>query len=128
VEDPFNKFWGVVEPMVDKLSNSVVLTSANDNESSPVYYDTTNNQQETDRIQREMTSISESFFMAPSSKKESLVVVEDTQHKSPKEENEELKAQLSSLKNQINELEKVNYKKHGICDLFVIRNLLIALY
>lgn len=93
--------------MVDKLSKPLILPSSGSIDStddfmsatsSPIYYDTTDNPQETDRIEREMSSISESFFVSSAAKE-------------GKEENEELRAQVLALQNQIKELEKVNTTK-----------------
>ncbi|KAI7903937.1 uncharacterized protein BX663DRAFT_551002 [Cokeromyces recurvatus] len=101
-EDPFNKFWGVVEPMVDKLSNSITVSSPINESyltlhtSQPkrlISYDTTDNEKETERIQQEMSSITECFFLKE-------------KDKSSKEENESLKAEIMTLTTKIKELEK----------------------
>ncbi|KAI9483254.1 MAG: hypothetical protein EXX96DRAFT_557462 [Benjaminiella poitrasii] len=108
VEDPFNKFWGVVEPMVDKLSNSITISSnyepltrhsqqqQQQQLKRLINYDTTDNDEETKRIQQEMSSITESFF------------TQSTQaaDQSSREENEALKAEIKSLTAKIRELEK----------------------
>jgi uncharacterized membrane protein len=98
--------------MVDKLSDSIAIAS------NP----TDDCEDESERIEREMALISESFFGIPSSKKEdSDQLIEYTypnnnsnentlrngNYRNSKEENQDLKAQIVHLHKQIQNLEKV---------------------
>ncbi|KAG2194420.1 hypothetical protein INT47_003131 [Mucor saturninus] len=113
-EDPFNKFWGVVEPMMNKLSTPLHVKdeSALNATSETNVYEVIVDEEETSRIEREMASIIESFFVSPASTKK----IEEDQYthqthstdfeRDPKIVNGELKAQVQQLTNQIQNLEK----------------------
>ncbi|OBZ83264.1 hypothetical protein A0J61_08686 [Choanephora cucurbitarum] len=90
IEDPINKLWGVIEPMMDKLS---IDSQLEDEEKSGL--------DESYRIQHEMALISESFFLPPTSKE-----AKPTRKESLREENRQLKTQLAFLKSRIQNLEK----------------------
>ncbi|CAO3650722.1 unnamed protein product [Mucor hiemalis] len=106
-EDPFNKFWGVVEPMMDRLSNPVAFTSAPLHEKDePILdkprkvYTETVGEEELSRIEREMSSISESFFVP------NKPVAEVESSRDYEKENDELRVQIQQLTDRIQILEK----------------------
>lgn len=112
--DPFNRFWGVVEPMVDKLSQ----TSSPQQPPPPAMSDTAFDQAETNRIQHEMSFIDESFFACPRkphqdqknytpSDQNPVKTMLDPDD-NPEEENRALKAQIADVKNEIQSLQQVS--------------------
>lgn len=120
--DPFNRFWGVVEPMVNKLSQtSSPPPSSPWQQQQPVLYDTAFNEAETNRIQQEMSFISESFFTAPkktdqdqiiyTQPDQSQMISTHSQEDNPEEENKKLKSQISDIKNEIQNLQQVCWYK-----------------
>ncbi|KAI8048437.1 hypothetical protein BDF21DRAFT_433398 [Thamnidium elegans] len=121
-EDPFNKFWGVVEPMMNKLSNPVAFASAplhENDDPTPIVqqrfteiYGTAINEEESNRIEQEMSSIIESFFSYKEDDHEDTTKLQSNSKHSIDEprddlqENEKLKAQIQQLTGQIQNLEK----------------------
>lgn len=113
-EDPFNKFWGVVEPMMDRLSNPVAFTSAPIHDNDEPILDKPHQvmsgesvgEEEQSRIEREMSSISECFFAPnkPVTKEEELTHSDSS--RDYEKENEELRAQIQQLTDKIQILEK----------------------
>jgi hypothetical protein len=98
--------------MMDKLSDSVAITS------NPVNKD--DGEDESERIQREMSLISESFFSTPGGKEDQPIqythpsndsnesTLRNGNYRNSKEENQDLKAQIVHLHKQIQNLEKVS--------------------
>lgn len=116
--DPFNRFWGVVEPMVNKLSQtSSPLPSSPQQQKQPILYDTAFNEAETNRIQQEMSFISESFFTVPKKPDQDQIIYTQPDQNptisihdhedNPEEENKELKSQIADIKNEIQNLQQV---------------------
>lgn len=115
--DPFNRFWGVVEPLVNKLSQTPSPPSTSPRQ-PPVMSDTAFDEAETDRIQQEMSLIDDSFFTCPTKAHQNLknytqsdqnpVTLMLNPDDNPEEENKTLKAQIADIKNEIRSLQQVN--------------------
>lgn len=112
--DPFNRFWGVVEPMVNKLSQTSSPQSLSPTQQQ---FDSAFSEAETNRIQHEMSFISESFF-CPSKDSGQIQITNypqsDTKSihehdEDPENENSELKSQIAAIKNEIQSLQQVNF-------------------
>jgi hypothetical protein len=121
--DPFNRFWGVVEPMVNKLSQtSSPPSSSPRQQKQPILYDTAFNEAETNRIQQEMSFISELFFTVPKKLDQDQIIYTQPDQKptisinhqenNPEEENKELKSQIADVKNEIQNLQQVCWYKY----------------
>ncbi|OAD01974.1 hypothetical protein MUCCIDRAFT_82354 [Mucor lusitanicus CBS 277.49] len=109
--DPFNRFWGVVEPMVNKLSQAP----------SPgqpaAMSDTVFDEAEINRIQHEMSFIDDSFFTCPTqshqdqttytqSDQNPVIKAMPDPNDNPEEENRALKAQIADIKSEIQSLQQ----------------------
>lgn len=117
--DPFNRFWGVVEPMVNKLSQAP----------SPgqpaAMSDTVFDEAEINRIQHEMSFIDDSFFTCPTqshqdqttytqSDQNPVIKAMPDPNDNPEEENRALKAQIADIKSEIQSLQQVRiHTRHG---------------
>ncbi|CAO0800523.1 unnamed protein product [Mucor circinelloides] len=113
--DPFNRFWGVVEPMVNKLSQTSSPPPSSPWQ-QPAMSDTAFDEAETNRIQHEMSFIDESFFTCPKKSQQgqdnytqpdqqpvnSMLDLDDD----PEEENRALKAQIADIKHEIQSLQQ----------------------
>ncbi|KAI8641171.1 hypothetical protein BD408DRAFT_483604 [Parasitella parasitica] len=115
--DPFNRFWGVVEPMVNRLTQtSSPPPSSPWQQQQPVLYDTSFNEAETNRIQHEMSFINESFFTVPkifnvNQSNHTLSAQHQTtslrdQKNDLEQENNELRSQILDIKNEIQRLQQ----------------------
>ncbi|CAO3612602.1 unnamed protein product [Mucor fragilis] len=113
--DPFNRFWGVVEPMVNKLSQTSSPPPTSPRQ-PPAMSDTAFDQAETNRIQHEMSFIDESFFTCQRKSHEDLKNYTQSDQNpvktmldpddNPEEENRVLKAQIADVKNEIQSLQQ----------------------
>ncbi|CEP17661.1 hypothetical protein [Parasitella parasitica] len=118
--DPFNRFWGVVEPMVNRLTQ----TSSPQQRQQPILYDTSFNESETNRIQQEMSFISETFFAVPemlnqNQTNQTLPAQSQTtsmhdQNHDLEQENKELKAQILGTKNEIQRLQQKSVDSNAL--------------
>ncbi|KAI8888143.1 hypothetical protein K501DRAFT_174091, partial [Backusella circina FSU 941] len=114
--DPFNKFWGVVETLVDKLSNPVAFASAPLNE-----HDTPTNAQptpvsevdeeEANRITKEMSSVLESYFVISNDNMKKIIPEEEdvstpNSASTSIEQNKQLNKRVKELKKQVYCLER----------------------
>ncbi|KAI8989411.1 hypothetical protein BDB01DRAFT_833528 [Pilobolus umbonatus] len=116
----FNKFWGVVEPMMNRLSDTMEQSKE-----VTTHHRNTVDDKEQQRIKREMSSILESYFVFPQKKyEETLIYLPDAEDTFPdqsilsasteksldtyKKQNDELKHNVQTLTAQIQELEKSN--------------------
>ncbi|KAI8142777.1 hypothetical protein BJV82DRAFT_614239 [Fennellomyces sp. T-0311] len=96
--DPFNKFWEVVETLVDKLSNPVAFASAplNENDNPTPAWNASSDDEEDDGVAAAMV---ESYFFVPEPRQG------PGQHDYAAE-NEQLKKQIEQLVRRVQTLEK----------------------
>lgn len=113
--DPFNRFWGVVEPMVNKLSQTSSPPASSLGQPTAMS-DTVFDEAEINRIKHEMSFIDDSFFTCPRethqdqtkytlSDQNPLKSTPDPDD-NPEEENRVLKAQIADIKNEIQNLQQ----------------------
>ncbi|KAL9549137.1 hypothetical protein MBANPS3_005341 [Mucor bainieri] len=114
--DPFNRFWGVVEPMVNKLSQTSSPPPSSPQQPAAMS-DTVFDEAETNRIHHEMSFIDESFFSCPKKSHQNSTTYTppernpdkltlDLEDDHPEEENRALKSQIADIKNEIQSLQQ----------------------
>ncbi|KAI9027262.1 hypothetical protein CLU79DRAFT_741096 [Phycomyces nitens] len=114
--DPFNKFWQVVETLVEKLSNPVAFASAPLSENDKPTPTRAGVEQDDSQGKQEISAMLESYFVVPDhTNMENTRILPERQKDSTRdkkreagkeEENEQLKLKVEQLTKKIRALEK----------------------
>ncbi|CDS12160.1 hypothetical protein LRAMOSA04355 [Lichtheimia ramosa] len=116
--DPFNKFWGVVEQLMDNLSNPVAFTSAPLNEydnPTPAWTQqksstTANMDEDDDQLASKMM---ESYFFVPDPQ-QNQNGSESSKLNDYAAENEQLRKRVNDLTHQVQALEKAAEERNAL--------------